>query len=432
MHRRKGCLLSLWRPLVWLALLVMLTSASVLPEKAFDLRLLPVIEQRRFDWIAWETEALASEAGSRLGLLRQINNAELADSTGEVLAFVDRQCEIDRLDGDLQRAYAQVGHSRLAAPLADRADETMESIQTLENRLEQLESQQSQSALKVEQILSTQVTEVLGEEGMAWGGRIFPPVTFRFTALPSYLIISPRDHIYMYRGIFLDPDIKPGEREEIERSVEQDPDVSALVDDVGGIGSWPTMVIDSASLRDLIDIVAHEWTHTYLFFSPLGQHYDRSRDLTTMNETVASLVGEEIAQKTLETYYPELTVLPDSKQTWRYPTKAPDVGTPETFSQAMRRIRLKVDALLAAGEVEEAEKYMEVERQKLVEKGADLRRLNQAYFAFHGSYATSPSSVDPIGPWMRQLRAKSGSLEAFLRTVSKMTSLDDLHTALAS
>jgi hypothetical protein len=92
----------------------------------------------------------------------------------------------------------------------------------------------------------------------------------------------------------------------------------------------------------------------------------------------------------------------------------------------MRRIRLHVDELLAQGRVEEAETYMEAERQKLVAQGYNLRRLNQAYFAFHGSYATSPASVDPIGPWLRQLRARNGSLKAFLDQVSRMRSLDDL------
>jgi hypothetical protein len=92
----------------------------------------------------------------------------------------------------------------------------------------------------------------------------------------------------------------------------------------------------------------------------------------------------------------------------------------------MRRIRLRVDDLLAEGRVSEAEEYMEAERQKLVDKGYYLRRLNQAYFAFHGSYATSPTSVDPIGPWMRQLRAQSDSLQDFLNQVAEMRSLDDL------
>ena len=68
---------------------------------------------------------------------------------------------------------------------------------------------------------------------------------------------------------------------------------------------------------------------------------------------------------------------------------------------------------------------MEVERLKLVEKGYNLRKLNQAYFAFHGSYALSPASIDPIGPQLRQLRAASPSLKAFLDRVGWLNSFQD-------
>jgi hypothetical protein len=182
------------------------------------------------------------------------------------------------------------------------------------------------------------------------------------------------------------------------------------------------MVIRNESLLDLLDTVAHEWTHTYLLFHPLGANYDVSRDLTTMNETVASLVGAEVADLVLADSYPDLLGANTAGTTAS--------STPNAFSLAMRRIRLHVDELLAAGQVQEAENYMEAERERLVAEGYSLRRLNQAYFAFHGSYATSHTSVDPIGPWMRQLRAQSGSLKVFLERVAQMQSLDDLLRAL--
>ena len=68
---------------------------------------------------------------------------------------------------------------------------------------------------------------------------------------------------------------------------------------------------------------------------------------------------------------------------------------------------------------------METERLKLVEKGYPLRKLNQAYFAFHGSYALSPGSIDPTGPQIRQLRAASPSLKAFLNRMGWLDSYDD-------
>ena len=97
----------------------------------------------------------------------------------------------------------------------------------------------------------------------------------------------------------------------------------------------------------------------------------------------------------------------------------------------MRRIRQRVDQLLADGKIEEAEAYMETERLKLVKKGYNLRKLNQAYFAFHGSYALSPASIDPIGPQIRQLRAASPSLKTFLDRVGRLNSYDDYLAWLA-
>jgi len=41
--------------------------------------------------------------------------------------------------------------------------------------------------------------------------------------------------------------------------------------------------------------------------------------------------------------------------------------------------------LLHFGRVKDAEQYMELRRQYFGENGYQLRRLNQAWFAFHGS-----------------------------------------------
>jgi hypothetical protein len=300
-------------------------------------------------------------------------------------------------------------------------------VAPLETELADLQRQQQADGARVERAMAAQVSQVLAAEGLARGSQVWPPVTFRFNNMPTYLILSPRDEIRVYRGVYLLPDVPEAERASLEAAIEARLDMSALVADVGGVGSWPTMVIDRASLRSLFDIVAHEWTHTYLLMRPLGLRYGDNRDLTTMNETVASLVGGEVADLVMARYYPELAPPPVTPSR---PLPEANQSVREDFNQAMRRIRLHVDELLTQGRVAEAEAYMEAERQKLVAAGYNLRRLNQAYFAFHGSYATSPASVDPIGPWMRQLRARSGSLKAFLDQVARMRSLDDLLRAM--
>ncbi len=92
----------------------------------------------------------------------------------------------------------------------------------------------------------------------------------------------------------------------------------------------------------------------------------------------------------------------------------------------MREIRRAVDNYLARGEIEQAEEFMEQKRQFLAAKGYHIRKLNQAYFAFHGTYADSPTSISPIGVELKELRSQSTSLKDFLETVAAMISRQDL------
>jgi hypothetical protein len=74
---------------------------------------------------------------------------------------------------------------------------------------------------------------------------------------------------------------------------------------------------------------------------------------------------------------------------------------------------------------------MEETRLVLAENGFYIRRINQAYFAFHGSYADTPGSIDPIGPKFDELRRNSASLEEFIETAREFTSAADLDATLA-
>jgi hypothetical protein len=101
------------------------------------------------------------------------------------------------------------------------------------------------------------------------------------------------------------------------------------------------------------------------------------------------------------------------------------------FNAVMRETRTEVDALLAAGRIDQAEAYMERQRQYLADNGYYIRKLNQAYFAFYGTYADSPTSVSPIGADLKTLRAESPSLKDFLDTVSVMTNAGEIEQAIA-
>jgi hypothetical protein len=78
---------------------------------------------------------------------------------------------------------------------------------------------------------------------------------------------------------------------------------------------------------------------------------------------------------------------------------------------------------------------MEQRRAVFWENGYLIRKLNQAYFAFHGAYADSPGGAagqDPVGPAVRALREQSASLADFINTIAWMNSFDELQEAIQS
>lgn len=252
----------------------------------------------------------------------------------------------------------------------------------------------------------------------------FPPINFRLDQPPNVLIVSPRDRIESIREIMLIQDLSLDQFEDIESRVDA-LGVSALVTELGGFGgTYPTFVADDASLPWTIATATEEWLHQYLAFTPLGFMYlldatgiIRNYEIATMNETLTGIVSGEIAALVLENYYPQR----------RAPRveERPDEAALD-FNREMRELRIAVDGLLANGETERAEELMEERRQYLASSGYYIRKLNQAYFAFYGSYADEPTSVSPIGTEMKELRRQSASLREFLNTAAAMTSRQDL------
>jgi hypothetical protein len=52
--------------------------------------------------------------------------------------------------------------------------------------------------------------------------------------------------------------------------------------------------------------------------------------------------------------------------------------------------------------------------------------LNQAYFAFYGTYADTAAYSDPIGTTVQNIRDKSDSLKEFLNALANVTSATGL------
>jgi hypothetical protein len=301
-------------------------------------------------------------------------------------------------------------------------------IKALEAQLAQLKRQRDSLEDQVEAIIDGQISSILTDAGLAKSihlvGKVnvlFPPVDFEFEREPNVLIVSPRDKIELTKTILLKPDLSLEQIVDIENKV-QGIDMSGLVERVGGVATYPSIIPQDVSLQYLLSTVAHEWLHHYFYFHPLGHNYWANYDMTSINETAADIGGDEIGLLVYRRYYAQ----PVSQAASPGAESQPAFD----FNKEMRQIRLTVDRYLAQGQVEEAERYMEQMREYLAQNGYYIRKLNQAYFAFYGTYSDTPGSVSPIGGYLAELRQGSPSLGDFIKRVSGVSSYEELLKAI--
>lgn len=334
-----------------------------------------------------------------------------------VMRYLTLSSEIDALERQRDLALASNPHEMPTA---------------LTDTLDALGERQRVMRPNVECILAVQIRETLDELGIRnpmdrWRSLPlrFPPIAFRLEDPPQLLVISPRERIESIQEITLQPDLDITTALSIEEQAEA-LGLSALVTEIGGFGgTYPTFVAESASLRWTIETATEEWLHQYLAFTPLGALYildlaglRPDYEIARINETVAGLVSQEVADLVLTRHYGS--------------NSASVIQTDDSFDYTafMRETRVQVDRMLAAGRVEEAETYMEARRRELVRRGYPIRKLNQAYFAFHGTYTYGPAAVDPIYEEVKLLRANSPTLRAFLQAATNLRSRSDLRRLL--
>lgn len=279
---------------------------------------------------------------------------------------------------------------------------------------------------RVERIIEGRIDSTLHDLGIHVGlpvpGTVFPFVDMELASSPQVIVESPRAKIERVRADLLRPDLSPAQGLAIERRSERErPDRRALVVPSGGVATYPAIVTNDNDYAGTVATAAHEWTHHYLTFYRLGRLYFSSRDVETINETVADIIGDEVGALVLERW---------GDPTRDVPRPAPSARARD-FNQTMRELRTEVDALLAAGKIDEAEARMEAVRGDLELRGTSLRVLNQAFFAWYGTYAARPDSVDPLGAQLREIRERTGSLPAFARAIREVSSRADIEVLLA-
>jgi len=367
----------------------------------------------------WVNAALDKLAYALLPIHERMADAAQADV---VRAYMRDVAEWGRLAGELEAIYAN--------PDVRDPDTASAGLRAQRDALRA--SLNARQAI-VEGILQDQVQAILREEGFDIGGQVLPPVCFRFTQLPSLLVVSRRDKIERIASRELNVGLTLEEKAHLEKLIDRRFNVSSLVTPIGGLGTYPTMLPETSALRWVVGVIAHEWVHNYLLFtlSPVGLNFLSSAEARTINETAAVIAEREVRERVMQRYYPELhaALMSDVR-----PGSAPDA--PFDFRAEMRKTRIRVDELLAEGKIEEAEAYMEARRALFVKHGHLIRKLNQAYFAFYGAYNADPDGApaagrDPVGPAVQALRARSRSLGDFLRQIAAVRDFADLQQRLA-
>jgi hypothetical protein len=377
-----------------------------------------------FDFVSWEADAVWAK------ILQFVVPDERYVSDGDRHAVVlsyDRLLDSIFADqADLAKIFSDPGIS-----------DPMQASAPLRATLAQKRRRQAGEQGLVEAVLQSQVAAELRTQGFAIGGEVLPPVLFRYSQIPMGLVISPRNAIRQDANIQLIPGLTLEQQLALESEVEQNLGVSALVVPLGGLGTFPTMIMESSWTNWVVEAVSHEWTHIYLYFTPLGQQYETSGEMRTINETAASLVGKAIGALVIEHNYPELVPPPPQ------PAAPADSSQPASqppafnYSHEMYVTRVEADRLLAEGKIDAAEKYLEARRvfimDHVAEHGNYIRRLNQAFFAFYGTYADTPGvrGEDPVGPAVVQLFHQCPTTGAFLRVISQVTSFRALQEITA-
>jgi len=273
------------------------------------------------------------------------------------------------------------------------------------------------------ELLKQQITQTLRYNNL----EVIPPVHFRLECPPNLLVVSPRDRISYLDRVLLKPDLTTSEMSEIEDRVDK-LNYSSLVVKLGGLGAaYPAIISPDLSPAQIINVAVEEWAHQFLALRPLGSLYlldclgiRQPPDIIVMNESLAGIIADEIGGQGYRNYYAPT-------YSWEQKGKSPTIKF--DFDAEMRETRRNADNLLKAGEIEAAERYMSGRRDFFAQNGYAIRKINQAYFAFHSIYGDDPSAVSPVYRYLLDLKQKHKTLADFVNDVSSMTDVSQLKEA---
>lgn len=415
-HLRRGITLFL----LFALLQILLQYSTYIPGLQWN-KVSALVGDYQFDYVSWELDAIGVKVGETLYGLHPFMDE--TPRVQYVRQYMDDLRTAQSLEAQVSALFTD---PKVTDPETASAD--------LRLQRDTLRADLVSRQPLVEAILEGQIAAVLVEQGFGVEGQILPPISAHFTQVPNLLVVSPRDQIRFDISINLDP-MTVDQIATLEDTIDREQDVSSLIVPLGGIALYPAMVLETASIPYALDTISHEWLHHYLFFYPLGLQYFNGDSFVgetrIINETTAGLFGHEMSRLVLAKYYPDL-LPPLPSSTTSQPTQ-PDAPPVFDFGAELDATRRQVDQMLSLGQVTAAEAFMELQRARFVRNGYQIRKLNQAFFAFYGGYqAGSPGAggSDPIGPAIQAVRDASPSLQDWVVIMRDITSREALIAAV--
>ena len=269
---------------------------------------------------------------------------------------------------------------------------------------------------KKNEIKKLLIRELYDQEMNYFFNIIFPSPEFNVGSSPKLLVTSPRNKIERKEELLLVPSLDIETIEALEGSVASD-ELSSIIINIGGIAAYPSIIDEGKSSRDLFLTVSHEWIHQYLIFHPLGRSYFSSKEMKEINETLANIFSKKLLKSLCKKDFEiknEICSIPIIKNKNKF-----------DYREFMKKLRNNVDELLSDGKINDAEKLMNESTLILNNNGIKIRKINQAWFAFNGTYGDSPSSISNYNNELTDLIDSYDNLKDAIDVIKNIRSLDE-------
>ena len=251
---------------------------------------------------------------------------------------------------------------------------------------------------------------------------IFPLPEFTTGYSPKLLVISPRDKIFREDELLLIHNLSLEEINKIEESIMSEIGYSSVVVNIGGVAAYPSIIKETDNYGDLFKTHAHEWLHQYLILFPLGRAYFKDTNMKIVNETLANIYSERLFNNVCSKKIKLQDVICNSKKNI--------LSDKFNYQLFIKNLRLDVDELLKLGKINQAEKQMESARAELESKGFYVRKINQAYFSFYGTYGGNPESTNEYHDNLVQIRAKYENLGEMVHDIKYADNIEKINKLL--